>query len=165
MATMVGGPSPPSAGLTEPLYTLPNPPSPILSSLLKLLVASLSSVREKTLRLPSLSLYISGMLRAEGDGREPVDLAARLVPAPELLSLLVVAPNSGAEFPPLLHLRLNMSKQLMILRSQFTTAQLWKSERSVEDDDDDEDCIEEWETKKGKRIALVFRWKWWKFRT
>lgn len=143
MATTVGGPTPPSAGLIEPLYTLPKPPSPILSRRLKLLVASLSSMREKTLRLPSLSLYISGMLRADGDGREPVDLTARLLLlAPELLSLLlVVVPNSGAEFPPFLLLRLNRWKHLIILSkgcSTITAARLWESERGEEIREDDD---------------------------
>jgi len=49
MATTTGFPFP-SAGCTEPLNTLPNPPSLILKSMLKSLGARLSSEREKTFK-------------------------------------------------------------------------------------------------------------------
>lgn len=79
----------------EPLYTLPKPPSPIFNILLKFLVASLSSERVKTLKFCSLSLYISGMLRA--DDTEPVDLVTL---SPSGLPLLLLSLlNSGADSP------------------------------------------------------------------
>lgn len=102
----------PSAGLIEPLYTTPKPPSPILSNLLKLLVASLSSNRENTLKLCSLSLYISGM--PLGDDIEPVDLVTPRS-SPEFCGFLVFL-NSGADFVALdLHLFLNMLKHFIVL--------------------------------------------------
>ena len=60
----------------DPLYTLPKPPSPSLSILLKPLVASLSSCKVKTLKLCSFSLYKSFTLFGE-DTEEPVEVAAR----------------------------------------------------------------------------------------
>ena len=66
IATMVSSPWSPSS-LIFPLYTLPKPPSPILSDLLNPFVAILSSSRVKALRLCSFSLYNSGMLRGVGN--------------------------------------------------------------------------------------------------
>lgn len=69
IATTTGFPFP-SAGWIEPLNTLPNPPSPILKSLLKSLVARLSSEREKTLKFWPFSSYSSGIPRGEADELE-----------------------------------------------------------------------------------------------
>ena len=69
MATKTGSPFP-STGLIEPLYTLPNPPSPILRSLLKSFVARLSSVKEKTRKLWAFSSYSSGIPRGEANEHE-----------------------------------------------------------------------------------------------
>lgn len=108
MATTVGSPRP-SGGLIVPLYTLPKPPSPIFSNLLKPFVASLSSWKLKTLKLCSLSLYNSGMLL--GDGNELDDLLARVIAEVSDLFWLF---SSGAEFDPLLSLDLSLKKKHFI---------------------------------------------------
>lgn len=85
-------------GLTLPLYTDPKPPSPIFNILLKPFVASISSWREKTLKLCSFSLYNSGILL---DGNEFDGLKPFLV-----AELLDLSPwfNSGADLDILLDL-------------------------------------------------------------
>lgn len=111
MATTIGSPRP-FGGLIVPLYTLPNPPSPIFSSLWKPFVASLSSSYWKTLKLCSFSLYNSGMLR--GDCNESNDLVPRVTAE---LSDLFWFCSSGADLDPLLVLNLSLKKKQFIFLS------------------------------------------------
>lgn len=120
----------PSGGLIQPLYTLPNPPSPILSSLQKSLVALLSSLSPKTRRLWALSSYNSGMLR--GEETEPEDLLVcfAALKSSDLLTLLfevgdetstepVVGVDFGCFWP--LYFSLKWKKHLILQRGRWAS--------------------------------------------
>lgn len=157
IATGNGSPCP-SEGLMDPLYTLPNPPSPILSVLLKPWVASLSSCKVKTLKLFSFSLYKSFTLL--GEDREPVELAARFTAGFFFLC------NSGAD------LHLSLKKKHFI----FSPSNQGEGKWSEEEEEEiiklmtqmrkwDLDYICEWwimirnkRCEKGKKLASV-KWK------